>query len=232
MSVEIFPVVHIQNSAQAVEQAGIALEAGANGVFLIDHKSANASALLAAYQSVYEAYPENFIGLNFLHFQHSLDTFKYLNTAFRKEYIGRLPNAVWADDVHRCREELYQLRERNDELKNIKYLGGIAFKYSRTYTDKPVSAALETSILAAYVDVVTTSGPGTGMPPSLDKIKSMKRAAGDKPLAVASGVSSENIEKFKPYIDQLLVASSIETRPLSGEFDKEKIKTLVELAHK
>ena len=81
------------------------------------------------------------------------------------------------------------------------------------------------------VDIVTTSGPGTDRPASIEKIKAIRQAIGEKPLGLASGVSIENIDNLKPYVDDVLVSSSIETAPYSGEFVRPKLYELVQAAY-
>jgi len=52
------------------------------------------------------------------------------------------------------------------------YFGGVAFKYQEDVTDlaKVAVAAMP------FLDVITTSGVGTGIAPNLEKIKHMKNA--------------------------------------------------------
>lgn len=59
------------------------------------------------------------------------------------------------------------------------------------------------------MDVITTSGPGTGQPASVNKIARIRSYIGDFPLALASGVNKDNKKLFEPYVDYMLVASSI-----------------------
>ena len=49
-----------------------------------------------------------------------------------------------------------------------------------------------------YMDVVTTSGPGTGKAAAPEKIRTIRQAIGDKPLAIASGVTPENVPDYLP----------------------------------
>jgi predicted TIM-barrel enzyme len=75
------------------------------------------------------------------------------------------------------------------------------------------------------MDIVTTSGSGTGQSAHVDKIRSMKRAIDPFPLAVASGITPENVPQYLPISDCFLVATSIS---LSwSELDPERVATLV-----
>ena len=75
------------------------------------------------------------------------------------------------------------------------------------------------------VDVVTTSGMATGCAASIDKVEMMRRALGKHPLALASGVTPENVDSYLPYVDAFLVASGIEQE--FGSFNPRRVAELV-----
>jgi predicted TIM-barrel enzyme len=62
---------------------------------------------------------------------------------------------------------------------------------------------------APWIDVVTTSGPGTGKAAAPAKVRAMKEALGEHPLALASGVTPENVTDYLPWVDGFLVATGI-----------------------
>jgi predicted TIM-barrel enzyme len=76
------------------------------------------------------------------------------------------------------------------------------------------------------MDVVTTSGPGTGRAAEVTKIQRMREALGDAPLAIASGITPENVDQYLPYADCFLVATGISRS--DGEFDSRRVLALVE----
>jgi predicted TIM-barrel enzyme len=78
------------------------------------------------------------------------------------------------------------------------------------------------------MDVVTTSGPGTGEAASVEKIRTMKNALGDFPLAIASGLTPENVGDFRDLADCFLVASGISSS--WTDFDPVRIKDFVQAA--
>lgn len=66
--------------------------------------------------------------------------------------------------------------------------------------------------------VLCTSGPGTGSPFELDRAKIyrkvVKEAVGaDVAIAVASGVTADNVEELLPYVDIFMVATGVEAEP-------------------
>lgn len=96
------------------------------------------------------------------------------------------------------------------ELENSKvfFFGGLAFKYQPQPTD--LESACNEAKLAT--DVACTSGTGTGKAPTTVKINTIRNYLGSHPMAIASGVSIENIDSYKGIVDYLLVASSITDR--------------------
>ena len=102
------------------------------------------------------------------------------------------------------------------------YFGGVAFKYQR-----PVDDLAQAAMIAAdYMDVVTTSGPGTGHAASLEKISCLKQALGDQPLAIASGITPENVGDYLDRADCFLVATGVSK--LWEELDSDGLTALVQ----
>ena len=69
------------------------------------------------------------------------------------------------------------------------------------------------------------------LPVILDKAKFLRAGAGSHPIALASGISPENVSQYLPYVDAYLVASSIETEENSGIFVPERAKLLANMIH-
>lgn len=262
---KIYPVVHANNIEQTVEQAGLAFEAEADGVFLIDHSLNSKLFLPKAYNAVREHHPDEFVGLNFLQAPDALSAYAITETLRRRGIIEKRPSGLWVDDAAgRVREdsadpevsddveywnelwddhtilkdeELDRLRILKDErrfswnMRRIKLFGGTAFKYTAHYTDDPELAAGQARQIKPFVDVVTTTGAGTGSAPDAGKIRAMKEASGRKELAIASGVSMLNIEQYRGIADSILVASSVEVVPYSGIFDETRLRSLIHIAH-
>ena len=58
----------------------------------------------------------------------------------------------------------------------------------------------------------------------------MKHAV-SRDLAVASGISIENIADYQGIVDEVLVSSSVETAPYSGVFDPFRLHAFIRAAH-
>jgi len=212
----VLPVIHVESEEQALRNTGIAREADADGIFLINHRIDHLR-LLAIHHRVFEEFPDWWIGVNCL----DLDP-KEVFALISDEVAG-----VWADnaaiDEHSSEQpiadEIAAARERSG-WRGL-YFGGVAFKYQRPVEDLASAAR----IAMRYMDVVTTSGPGTGIAAAREKIVAMREAAGDFPLAIASGITPDNVGDYLEVADCFLVATGI-SRSFS-ELDAEKLRRLL-----
>lgn len=196
----VFPVIHVESVEQACRNAAVARDCGADGVFLIRHGESDRP-LLEVHAAVVRRQPDWWVGLNCLEWSPE-ETF----AAISPQVSG-----VWVDNagIEESREEQpYADRvnaARQARVPDCLYFGGVAFKYQRSVDD------LEAACLRAVgrMDVVITSGLGTGHAADVDKIRRMKRALGTHPLAIASGITPENIADYLPHADSFLVATGI-----------------------
>jgi len=196
----ILPVIHVESLDQALRNARIAREKGCDGVFLINHGLAYPE-LLAIHHEVFCEFPEWWIGLNCLDLA-PWDAFDQLS----EEVAG-----LWVDNAYI--DERVDQQPAADRIATARvksawtgiYFGGVAFKYQR-----PVDQLEQAAHLASqYMDVITTSGPGTAQAASLEKIQTLKRALGPFPLAIASGITPSNVHQYLAIADCFLVASGI-----------------------
>lgn len=209
----LLPVIHCIGEKQAREAADVAFAAGADGVFLINQGGMPPMRVAQTAGLVSEVHP--FVGVNILG--------EWSHRAPRYVAHHQL-DAIWSD-----RSEV-PVRERDDDdvLWSGLFFGGVAFKYQAAVDDLLVGPAAHHAALAG-VDVVTTSGPATGSPPSVEKIVTMRAALGDHALAIASGITPENVTPFLAYANAFLVATGIEQR--FGSFDPAKVKALADAIH-
>lgn len=216
----ILPVVHVENPTQAIRNTQVALDTGCDGVFLIDMKSdAHYEELLEIHSRVRKEFPDFWVGVNFLDLA-TEDVFDKLNSGIDGVWVdtakinNTLPDQADAKVIS---------QKRKDSGWDGLYFGGVAFKYQEVSTNP----AQDAYIARDFMDVVTTSGIGTGSAPDTQKISSMKHAIGDFPLAIASGISPENVKKFLPITDCFLTASSL-LIPKTQSFDKRRVSAFVD----
>ena len=215
----LIPVVHAEGSKELIFQnIEKVVNAGLDHVFLISHTKYQHRELLEISKEVKEKYPELKVGCNFLDLS-SLVVFNEL-----KSDISHL-DMIWLDnsyiglyDREQEAEILFKSWIEND-FKGL-YFGGVAFKGC----EQPISLEAATELAKHRMSVVTTSGVSTGNKPSVEKIITMKRVLGSSDLAIASGISIDNINDYKAFATYFIVSSSIEKE--FGVLDQEKLNEL------
>lgn len=193
-------VVHAEETEQVVRNVAIAHDNGADGVFLINH-SIDVLELIDCYTLAREKFSSLWMGINPLG----------LSIDFAVAMMPEPQTGLWRDNAGITETgpsyaaKMYaESRSANDRWNGI-YFGGVAFKYQPPVADPAVAAR----IARQFVDVIVTSGDGTGIAADVGKICAMKAACGDYPLAIASGITPENVELYMPYADCFLVATGV-----------------------
>ena len=224
----VLPVIHVRDAAQAGRNAAIAIEAGAQGVFLINHDFAP-EALVPILGEVRARFPSLWLGVNFLAVT-GRDAFPVLG---RLQAQGVEIDACWADDA---RIDERAPAEGQTEAREIAaareasgwtglYFGGTAFKKQRPVAPSDHETAARTA--AGWMDVVTTSGVATGRAADRAKIAAFRRGCGDAPLALASGVTPDNAGDYAADVDAMLVATGINRSGDFYEIDPEGLRRLL-----
>ncbi len=196
----MLPVIHAESADQVYRNVEIVAQAGCAGVFLVNH-TINWRVLLALASHVRSRFPKLWLGVNCLD----------LEPEQVFERVDGNVGGIWVDNAEvdeqqagqPAAERIAAARERSGW--HGLYFGGVAFKYQREVTDLATAAATATH----YMDVVTTSGPGTGQSASPKKIAALRGGLGDYPLAIASGITPENVTDYLGLANCFLVASSI-----------------------
>lgn len=194
----IYPVIHYLDRATSLEQVNVARNCGANGVFLISHHG-NDDDLIAVAGEAKRLHPDYRIGINLL----SKSPLYACNKA-----IDQHLDMVWADDMgvdssgsNAMAESLSRFAH---DFPTIQLFASVAFKY-RPHEPNPSLAAK----MARHLGFIpTTSGTATGSAPGVPKIIDMS-AATECQLAVASGMTPENIGNYAPYLSHILVATGV-----------------------
>jgi hypothetical protein len=192
-----YPVIHVTDMAQAIENTDIAFAYHASGVWLISHTGMEPSKLNEIYHAVCRRNPNEMIGINYLNRPNPMDALDDAPQGLR---------GLWVDNIENIPIPLQGSFNKRTKKHGIKCFGGVAFKYQHSYG----TIAEQTKRAIGRADVITTSGDATGMPPSIQKIQLMHKALdGAAPLAIASGITPQNVKEYLPYCQDFLVATGI-----------------------
>ena len=219
------PVVHPVTRDRALAAVDIAVTASADGVFLIN-QGLNEREVVALIAEVYRRHPALWVGVNLLG-RAPGDAL-----AYALEGAGRI-DGIWSDNagIDERAANQPQAQDFVDARKRLGwqglYFGGVAFKYQREVPRSELGKAA--AIAGAYMDVVCTSGPGTGHAADPAKPRAMREGAPGVAMALASGVTTANVGEYLPYVDAYLVGTGIE-REL-GVLDPNETKRLATAIH-
>lgn len=196
--VQVLPVIHFLDRVTALDQAELAFDAGADGVFLISHGNDDAQ-LGGIAQLIKIKHAGKRVGINLLSqgprmaaqvaLEHGLDM-------------------IWGDDCgvssSGCAPLANDLSAFIRGYPDIQVFASVAFKY-QAFEGRPDEAA-RNALNAGFLP--TTSGEATGSPPSVEKIALMSSAANGQ-LAIASGMTVDNVQSYAPYLSHILVATGV-----------------------
>ncbi|MDU8350445.1 hypothetical protein RYA05_00890 [Pseudomonas syringae pv. actinidiae] len=212
----VLPVIHHLDRVTSLDQAELVKECGAEGLFLISHHGQDLEIAQVA-SEIKKLHPDMKVGLNFL----SLGALE----ATRACITNNL-DMIWGDD---CAVDstgygslAVQIREAVSAHPAIEVFASVAFKYRAPEPD-PLKAARNALSLGF---IPTTSGSGTGSAPTLEKIQHMSGEAEGR-LAVASGMTPDNITEFAPLLSHILVATGVSTD--EHHFDFEALSRFIAL---
>lgn len=226
----VLPVIHVLDNEQAERNIRLAVAAGCPGVFLINHDFPYPQ-FLPIIRHVRRLFPDYWIGVNFLAVT-GADAFPVLAELGADNVRV---DGYWADDA---RIDEMSAIDKQTEAQGIAqtrvecgweglYFGGTAFKKQREVD--PADYAQSASIATRYMDVVTTSGIATGHSADIGKIETFRRACGETPVALASGISPDNIAEYMPWVDAVLVATGINIKDDFYNIDPVRLATLMDL---
>jgi len=219
----VLPVIHVLETERTLKNISVLQGQGCRGCFLINHDF-GVPAFLEILKDVRAALPDFWIGVNFLAVT-GRNAFPQLAAL---EQAGCRVDAYWADDAR-----IDERAEQQPEAQAIQdargdwgglYFGGTAFKKQRNVEKADYAKAA--GIACDWMDVVTTSGLATGVEADDSKIATFRAAIGDKPLALASGISPENAHRYRD-VDCFMVATGINFPDNFYDIDPERLKRLM-----
>ena len=223
----VLPVIHVQDQIQINRNIDLVVECGAQGVFLINHDF-GVSDFLPLIRACRRDHPSLWLGINFLGVT-GLSAFPILGDL---EKDGCAIDAYWADDARIDERKTDQLEAAEiAEARTMShwsglYFGGTAFKKQRVVDSANyVEAAVHAS---KWLDVITTSGISTGQAADVEKIRKFRDGAKDTALAVASGITPENVNCYRSNIDAILVSTGINRNNDFYNIDRVKLDRLIQ----
>ncbi|MEO1613588.1 MAG: adenine phosphoribosyltransferase [Pseudomonadota bacterium] len=220
----VLPVIHVLDEAQIDRNVEKVVSAGAAGAFLINHDFGK-EAFLPLLAATRRRWPDLWLGANFLAVT-GRDAFPDLHRM--AEEAGQI-DGYWADDARiderlEAQSEATEIAGAREGAWRGLYFGGTAFKKQRPVD--PADHERSARIAANWMDVVTTSGVATGEEADGGKVAAFRRGIGDRPLALASGVTPDNAESYAD-VDAFLVATGVSAPGEFHDLDPARLNALL-----
>ena len=220
INLQVWPVIHIRSTEQALRNAARAEQAGCPGVFLI-HMEGDDDLIDPIAEQIRVHHAALSIGVNYL----SLGALDSLERSLARGW-----DATWSDRPGVRSDGLTDEAKAIGVLlghhKNHAYFGSVAFKY-QPVDPHPAEAA---RMALALGMIPTTSGTATGSAPQQEKLAGIRTAIGEGKLAVASGITPENLHELGPFLSHVLVSTGIGRD--FYEIDPDKLAQLMAEARK
>lgn len=221
--VSVLAVIHADTLEQTITNVKIAVENNLHWVFLINHHISWVS-LEDIFIKTRKEFEKVWMGINFLGC--------HLDSVFMETWVLEMEwcrvDWIWTDNPQiKWINPWFNNQDRiqkyiNDIWWKGLYFWWVAFKY------QPPVENLETACeqWKKYLDVITTSGPGTWEAVDIEKLRKIREFSGNHPVWIASGTDSENIAEFSQFADIFLVASSLNKYWDFLNLDPEKVKEM------
>ena len=180
----------------------------ANGADAIVFEGSDYKKLDLYLTEIRKKYPKAVLGVNFLGGEDNLHSYAQTFELARKhktqiawtdfsgvDLINEAPEVSLHDILAKKPEETF-------------YVSGIHMKYSTLIdANKPIELSAQQAM--GFVSGIVITGPKTGVATDPEKARRVREVIGIYPMGAASGVSAENVASILPYIDFVLVNTSI-----------------------
>jgi len=100
-------------------------------------------------------------------------------------------------------------RRRLLGAERIAIFADVDVKHSAPLAPRPLDEEVGDTLARGGADAVIVTGGGTGRPTSLEQLKQAKSAAGDAPVLVGSGATTESVAELMPWADGFLIGTSL-----------------------
>lgn len=219
--------LHTDTKVQVHKQAKIILENGADGVILVNKKGnlktrGREPNMISVGLEIKKQFREKLIGLNMTDVSIT-DAMQYMpNEAL---------DILWSNEsgiIERDGKAFLdpQVVQWFNILK-CQYYGSAYFEYQPS-PENPPALMIEAS---ARFSAVITGGDTYGVAPHIKKIKAIRNWIGpDAKLGITGGLSIENTLQFLPYVNILIVGSSLTVNDMFT-YDAQKVRDLADEIH-
>jgi len=125
------------------------------------------------------------------------------------------------------------LRYRRWLGADVRVYADVLVKHSRPLYPADIETSVKNAVGRGLADAVIVTGPETGSPPDLSRLRAAKRAAGSAPVFAGSGVVPENAVEVLAIADGAIVGTYFKIGGITeNPVDRERVERLVSLVRR
>src|SRR6185503_12298828 len=135
--------------------------------------------------------------------------------------------AAETDQGHIDGRAFETLRFRRLLGAEVAIFADVFVKHARPSDRVDVATAARDTAYRGGAEVLLVTGPETGSAPGAERLREVKRAVPDCPVMVASGLTPENVERFRE-ADGFIIGSALERGGVAGNrVELNRVRTMV-----
>ncbi len=160
-------------------------------------------------KTVKDAVPEMHVGLNILQSDHIADL--AVAKAMGGEFFraGYYTEAAIVDVGIMEGNGAETLRYRKYLNCEAKIFADVQIKHSYPLARRPLLDSIEYAYDRGLADAIIITGEKTGKSADVESVRTVRESRRDIPLIIGSGTTTENIGDFAPYVDAVIVGTSL-----------------------
>ena len=122
------------------------------------------------------------------------------------------------------------LRYRRNLCPAVKIFADVHVKHAVVIGNAPIGASARDAVERGLADALIVSGQGTGLPAELEDLNQVRAACPGGRILLGSGVSAENIARYRSLADGFIVGTSLKTGgSVRNAVDPQRVAALVGL---
>lgn len=114
--------------------------------------------------------------------------------------------------------------------QGVAILADVRVKHAAPLAEVPLATEVGDALKRGMADAVVVTGAGTGQPISVARLAEVRRAAGDAPVVLGSGLEPRSVETLAPFADAAIVGTWLKVDgDVSAPVDAARVRLLAEL---
>jgi membrane complex biogenesis BtpA family protein len=92
--------------------------------------------------------------------------------------------------------------------QHIQIFADVDVKHSAALAERPLADEVDDTLHRGLADALVVSGAGTGKPTDLAKLAAVRKAAGDVPVFIGSGITADTVSQYLDHASGFIVGTA------------------------